>query len=138
MIAALVPTASAAHDWDQDQWLQRWLQNRIDIGTCLKLSERDIPTFHSTCDLDAMVTTENKENARFRAEKLVHPLDDDLEFIVEHFKHESDEWIWDVYQNIRLMPAFESALVNMYIVKGLTEEGDAVHTVKGHTGTVDK
>lgn len=138
LIAALVPTASAAHDFDQDKWLQQWLGNRIDIGKCLKLTETDIPAFHSTCDLDAMVTIENKKNARYRAEKLVHPLDDDLTFITEHFAHKNDMWIWGVYKNIEQTPAFKSALINMYIVKGLTKESAAVHAPKGSTSTVDK
>ena len=128
LIAALVPIPAAAHDWDQQQWLQRWLDNRVNIGECLHLSVKDIPAFHRDCDLDAMVIIENKENARYRAEKLVHPLDDDLEFVTEHFASDDDEWIWGVYKNVEQTHAFKSALINMYIVQGLTQEHAAVHT----------
>jgi len=120
LIAALVPIPATAHDFNQHQWLQRWLDNRIDIGNCLKLSETDIPAFRAQCDLHAMGTIENKEFAVYQAERLVHPLDNDMQFILDHYPDAPEDWIWGIYRNVEITHAFHAAIINMYIVEGLT------------------
>ncbi len=120
LIAALVPIPASAHDFDQHQWLQRWIDNRINIIKCLRLAEHDIHTFRAQCNIDAMGTIENKEFAVYQAERLVHPLDNDMRFIVDHFEGADVEWIWGVYQNVERTSEFTSGVVDMYIIEGMT------------------
>jgi hypothetical protein len=119
LIAAMVPATASAHDFDQDAWLQRWLSNRMDIGECLKLSEVDVPTFVESCDLDTMVTIENRENRVLEVEMLRHPRYNALEFVSDHFADEDDEYIWGIYLNIDATPQFAAILVRLYVAQTL-------------------
>jgi len=138
LIAAMVPTAASAHDFNQEQFLQRWLDNRINIGTCLQLTATDIDKFREECDLDTMVSIENKMNARLKVEMLTHPLDDALTFTIDHWADEDEEYIWGVYLNIDATPQFKGALLQMYVIQGLTRNYTEPDTPEGRSSTVDE
>jgi hypothetical protein len=138
MIAALVPTTAAAHDFDQYFWLQRWLDNRMDIGACLKLSTADISKFHRDCGLDSMVRIENATNLTYKSQKLSHPGISDMEFIEDHFPNESEKYIIGIYLNVEATPQFAAGFLHMYVVKGLTQNSYAVYAPEGSNSTVDE
>lgn len=110
----------------------------MNIGECLLLSETDVPAFLDTCDLDAMVTIENRENRVLEAEMLRHPRHEPLTFVSDHFAHEPDDFIWGVYLNIEATSKFASILLRLYVAEGLARNYTEPDTPEGTSSTVDE
>lgn len=122
LLAALLPSAAGAHNWEgQEYWLKRMLDNHLKLGTCLKLvNENDIQTFKKDCSTWALGATENKVLVEYQDEKAEHPELSDYEFLETHFIHDEPETIYGILLNVDVIPAVSANIVMLNIVDGLT------------------
>ena len=122
LIAALVPTAAGANDFEADDWLQVFLGNRVNILNCINIATTDLHAFHEDCDLDVMVILERDSMIEFYEAKSDFPDDPLMLFILEQFSEETDEYIKAIYKNVLLAPYFSSLMLRLYTIQGMTME----------------
>lgn len=123
LMAALLPTTTLAHDWNQEYWLDRMLRNHQKIADCydVLINEEDHVTFRSKCSLHSMGYTENSVITQYRSEKLQHPTMTDIEFIQEHFPDLRLKQVIDIWSNVDwIQTSLKSAIITMHIAEGLT------------------
>jgi len=122
LIAALLPATSMAHgDWDATYWLERLLRNHHKVVDCILLvEEEDRDGFKENCSVHSMGWTENDAMAEYYMhfdtfEPADPDIDDHIEFISEHFPTADADQIYQIYQNVKLVPVINSIIIGLYI-----------------------
>jgi len=121
LIALLLPFPALSHEWGQDQWLLRLLDNHINIADCWKtLNDGDTITFRDKCSPAIMGHIENKEVAEYYAARRRHPALSNIEFLTLHFPDVEEVTILGIWENIEVVDRVHALIVGMHIAEGLT------------------
>ena len=116
LLSSLTPSIACAHDWDNDYWLERLIRNHVKVADCLThMMNNAREDFMSECSVHAMRYPENQLSQEYHQQLAQHPEQNVLEFTFEHFPEHDAEEIVNIYNNIRLIPVINTAIISLYI-----------------------
>ena len=122
LLAASVAMPAHAHgDWESLYWLERLLRNHVKVVDCIvMLEEEDRDGFKENCSVHTMAYTENDVMAEYhRHFETFTPtdpeIDDEIEFLSEHFPMADTDQLYEIYLNVQLVPVVNANIISLYI-----------------------